>query len=91
MRVNRQGLIVWFQHRKNLKKIKRYGNLIYASKRMRYAILYVDQAGIDGTAERLLSYPFVSKVEYSERPFIRTEYEGKNTENYKAELYDYGI
>ena len=43
MRIKRQGLIVWFQHRKNLKTIKKFGNLLYVSKKLKYAVPYVDQ------------------------------------------------
>ncbi|WP_156290445.1 YlbG family protein [Oceanobacillus salinisoli] len=87
MRTNRQGLIIWFQHMKNLKQIKRHGNLIYASRRLKYAVLYVNKADIDYIETKLLKLPFVSKVEKSYRPFIRTDYE--NAKPDKAKQYDY--
>ncbi len=83
----RQGLIVWFQHMRNLKHIKRYGNLIYASRKRKYAVVYVDQDRIDKIEEKLLRHSFVSKVERSYKPFIRTDFErAKNDEEKK---YDY--
>lgn len=87
MRTNRQGLIVWFQHMKNLKQIKRYGNLIYASKRLKYAVLYVNQSDIEDIEKRLIKFPYVKKVEKSYRPFLRTDFE--NAKPDKAKQYDY--
>ncbi|RKQ37378.1 YlbG family protein [Oceanobacillus halophilus] len=87
MRMDRQGLVVWFKHMKNLKQIKRYGNLIYASKRLKYAIVYVNQTDIDQIEKKLLKLPFVSKVEKSYKPYVRTSYE--NAKPDKAKQYDY--
>lgn len=61
MNVDRQSLIVWFQHLKNIKQIKRYGHLIYVSKRMKYALIYVNQDEIEKTEQKLLKLAFVSK------------------------------
>lgn len=83
----RQGLIVWFQHRKNIKHIKRFGNLIYVSRKLRYAVIYVDQVNIDVTEEDLLKLPFISKVERSFKPFVNTDFENALLD--EAKLYDY--
>ena len=85
--IERQGIIVWFQHRKNLKKIRRYGHLLYASNRMKYAVVYVDQDKIADIERRLLEYPFVSKVERSYKPFVSTTFEYVMPD--KARQYDY--
>jgi uncharacterized protein YlbG (UPF0298 family) len=87
MRINRQGLIVWFQHMKNLKQIKRHGNLIYASKKLKYAVIYVNQTDVECVEVKLTKLPFISKVERSYKPFVRTDYE--NAKPDKAKQYDY--
>lgn len=87
MQVKRQGLIVWFQHRKNIKHIKRFGHLIYVSKRMRYAVLYMNQSDIDAIEAELLKLPFVTKVERSYKPYLKTNFENARPD--KAKLYDY--
>ncbi|MGM8211859.1 YlbG family protein [Virgibacillus sp. W0430] len=87
MRVNRQGIFVWFQHRKNVKQIRRYGHLIYVSKKMKYALLYVNQDERDEIENSLLKLAFVSKVERSYKPFVETNYE--NAKPDKAKQYDY--
>ncbi|MBC5635853.1 MULTISPECIES: DUF2129 domain-containing protein [Ornithinibacillus] len=87
MRTNRQGIIVWYQHAKNMKQIKRLGNVLYTSKKLKYAVMYVDQSNLEEIEKKLLKYPFVSRVDRSYKPFIRTEYE--NAKPDKAKQYDY--
>ncbi|MFD2760559.1 YlbG family protein [Lentibacillus juripiscarius] len=87
MRTKRQGLIVWFKHMKNIRHIKRYGHLVYSSKKLKYAVLYTDQDTLERTEAKLRKLPFVSKVERSQKPFIRTDYE--NAKPDKAKQYDY--
>ncbi|MUK89551.1 DUF2129 domain-containing protein [Ornithinibacillus sp. L9] len=87
MRTKRQGIIVWFQHMKNLKQLKRYGNLLYASKKLKYAVIYVDQTELEEVESRLLRHSFVSRVDLSFKPEIRTEFEGAKPD--KAKQYDY--
>ncbi|MFZ3579392.1 YlbG family protein [Virgibacillus sp. DJP39] len=87
MRTERQGIIVWFQHMKNLKQIRRYGHLLYSSKKLKYAVIYVNQKDMEDTEHKLLKLSFVSKVDRSHKPFIRTDYE--NAKPDKAKEYDY--
>lgn len=87
MRTKRQGIIVWYQHPKNIKQLKRLGNILYTSRKMKYAVMYVDQSEVEEMEKKLLKYPFVSRVDRSYKPFIRTEYE--NAKPDKAKQYDY--
>ena len=72
MRIKRQGMIVWFQNRRNIKQIKRYGHLIYASKKLKYAVIYVDQENIDKIEGKLKKLPYILKTSRSQMPYIRT-------------------
>lgn len=87
MRTDRQGIVVWFQHMKNIKQLKRYGNLIYTSKKQRYAVIYVNQAEIEEVETKIMRHSFVSRIERSYKPFIRTDFE--NSKPDKAKQYDY--
>ena len=87
MRIERQGIIVWFQHLKNIKQIKRHGHLIYVSKKLKYAVIYVDKQEVEEKMEKLHKYSFVSKVDVSYKPFVKTEYENAKID--KAKEYDY--
>lgn len=83
----RQGLAVWLHSLKNVRQLRRYGNIHYVSKKMKYVILYCDQAEAESVAERLRSMPFVKKIELSMRPYVSTEYQ--NAKPDKAKEYDY--
>lgn len=89
MIVKRQGLIVWFQHMKNIKHIKRYGNLVYVSRKRKYAVVYVNQDELEQIEQKLLKHSFVTKVDRSYKPEIRTEYESSHPEEAKTKKYDY--
>lgn len=87
MRAERQGIIVWFQNRRNIKQIKRYGHLIYTSKKLKYAVIYVDQDKVDDIEAKLNKLSFISKISRSQKPFIRTNFEKVNID--KDKKYDY--
>lgn len=87
MRIKRQGLVVWFKHRRNIRQLKRFGHLLYVSMKMRYAIIYVNQADIEKVEKDLLSHSYVRKVEHSYKPFVATTYD--NPQPDEAKMYDY--
>ncbi len=87
----RQGLIVWYQHKKNIKKIMRFGHVIYTSRKLKYAVLYVNQDELDDIERRLLRLPFISRVDRSAKPFVRVDYEKKEPEIIKQYDYNVGI
>lgn len=91
MRTKRQGLIVWFQHRRNIKQIKRYGHLIYISKKLKYAVLYVDQDEIESVIKKLDKLSFISKVMRSYKPFIRTSFDKIKPEIERKDSYNMHI
>ncbi|WP_284140921.1 MULTISPECIES: DUF2129 domain-containing protein [unclassified Virgibacillus] len=87
MRMNRQGLVVWFQHMKNIRQLKKYGHLLYASKRLKYAVIYVDQDELENVETKILKHSFVSRIDRSYKPFVNTMFE--NAKPDKAKQYDY--
>lgn len=91
MITKRQGIIIWFKHRRNLKRIRRYGHLIYASKKMKYALLYVDKAKVKSVEKKLKRLPYVFKVEHSHKPSIQTEFKNKELKEIKPYNYNMGI
>ncbi|AEH53054.1 conserved hypothetical protein [Heyndrickxia coagulans 2-6] len=56
---------------------------------MKYAVLYCDRKEIEQVKAKIESLPFVRKVDYSMKPFLKTEYE--NAKPDKAKEYDYKI
>ena len=83
----RQGLIVWLNSVKQAKMLRRFGNVHYVSKRLKYVVLYCDQDGIEDLMIKLKSFAFVKKVEPSFKPFLKIEFE--NSKPDKAKEYDY--
>ncbi|EIT84915.1 hypothetical protein A374_12750 [Fictibacillus macauensis ZFHKF-1] len=84
---NRMGLAVYLHSLKFSKQLRRYGNVHYISKRLKYAVLYCDGGKIDEVAAKLESLHFVKEVKRSFKHAIRTEYESKIPD--KAKEYDY--
>ncbi|MDQ0159206.1 YlbG family protein [Alkalibacillus salilacus] len=91
MFTKRQGLIIWFKHIKQAKKLRRYGHLIYTSKRMKYAVLYVNQEDLEDIEEELNELSFVKYVDRSHKPDIDTAYQGmlNKTHDLEAEMESY--
>jgi uncharacterized protein YlbG (UPF0298 family) len=83
----RQGLIVWLHSLKQAKMLRKFGNVHFVSKRLKYVVIYCDQVDIEQNIEKLRSYSFVKKVEPSYKPFLKMEYENSNPD--KAKEYDY--
>lgn len=68
--------------------LRKFGNVHYVSKRLKYVVLYCDMDLIEKTMEKISSYSYVKKVEPSYKPFLKLEFESKLD---KAKEYDYKI
>ncbi len=83
----RQGIIAYLHTLKQVKMLRRFGNIHYVSKKMKYVVLYTNMDEVEAVVAKLKNYSFVKKVEVSQKPFIKTEYE--NSKPDKAKEYDY--
>ncbi len=86
---NRQGVAVWLHSLKYARQLRKFGNVHYVSKKLKYVVFYCDVEDIDKTVEKLESLHFVKEVSVSMRPFIKTEYQ--NAKPDKAKEYDYKL
>ena len=87
MITERIGLSVWLYSLKHIRYIRRFGHIIYVSRRMKYAVLYCSKKDLEQTIEKLQSYSFVKEVQPSFRPYLKTEYERvKNDKEKEFEL-----
>ncbi|AQQ53815.1 YlbG family protein [Planococcus lenghuensis] len=84
---DRQGLIVYVHHLKQAKSLRKYGHVQFISRKLKYAVVYVDQESVAAMKEKLEKLPYVKAVLESYRPFVKTEYE--NAKPDKAKEYDY--
>ncbi|AGZ56223.1 Uncharacterised protein family UPF0298 [Bacillus velezensis UCMB5036] len=88
MENKRQGIIVYLHSLKHSKMLRKFGNVHYVSKRLKYVVLYCDMDLIEKTMEKISSYSYVKKVEPSYKPFLKLEFESKLD---KAKEYDYKV
>ncbi|MFT4416100.1 YlbG family protein [Fredinandcohnia humi] len=85
----RQGIIVWLQSLKHVKLLRKFGNIHYVSKRLKYVVIYNDMENTDSIVAKLKSLSYVKKVEPSYKPFLKIEFENKRPD--RAKEYDYKI
>lgn len=85
----RQGIIVWLHSLKHSKMLRKFGNIHYVSKRLKYVVLYNDMENTDSIVEKLNALPYVKRVEPSYKPFLKIEFENKKPD--RAKEYDYKI
>lgn len=83
----RQGIIVWLYSLKQAKMLRKFGNVHYVSKKLKYVVLYCNLEDVNSVMEKLQSYSFVKRVEPSFKPYLKVEYE--NSKPDKAKEYDY--
>jgi uncharacterized protein YlbG (UPF0298 family) len=88
---NRQGIIVWMHSLKQVKQLRRFGTIHFVSKRMKYVVIYLDMDVVENTIQKLNNLHFVKKVEVSQRPFLKTEYENISRRDDKEKEYDYKL
>jgi uncharacterized protein YlbG (UPF0298 family) len=74
MIVERRALIVWLHDIKQSKGLERFGSLHFVSRKLRYAVIYLNADRIEATMQQLEKLSFVRKVEHSYRGDIKTEY-----------------
>lgn len=81
----RDGLIIWVQHLKYVRALRRYGHLHYVSKRMKYAVLYCDNEKVEWTINELRQLKCVKNIERSHLQEIKTTYEKKKSKREEKE------
>jgi len=83
----RQGIIVWLYSLKQAKTLRRFGNVHYVSKRLKYMVIYTNQEDVEQLMAKISAYSYVKKVEPSYKPYLKMEFE--NSKPDKAKVYDY--
>ena len=83
----RQGIIVWLYSLKQAKTLRRFGNVHYISKRLKYVVIYTNQDEVKQVMAKINTYSYVKKVEPSYKPYLKLEFE--NSKPDKAKEYDY--
>lgn len=66
----RRGLIVWVYSLRQLKTLKRFGVIHYVSRKMKYVVIYLNEADVELAEKKINQLHFVRSVERSYRPDI---------------------
>lgn len=61
----RQGIIVYLYYNRDARKLGKYGDVLYHSRKLRYQVLYVDKDKAPVIVRELSSLKYVKKVIYS--------------------------
>ncbi|MGW6383108.1 YlbG family protein [Peribacillus butanolivorans] len=80
-------MIVYLHTLKQAKMLRKFGNIHYVSKKLKYVVLYTNMDEVEPLVEKLNNYSFVKKVDLSYKPFLKVEFE--NSKPDKAKEYDY--
>lgn len=86
---NRQAIVIYLHTLKPVRSLRRFGHVTYVSKKLKYAVIYLDQDQIEWTIQKANKLPFVRHVEPSFKPFVETQYENSSPD--KAKEYDYKL
>ena len=77
MHPKRVGIVVWLRNVRDSRHLERYGHLIYVSRRLKYAVLYVNQPELKTKLNQLSRLSFVRKVEPSYLHEVSVDYQVK--------------
>ncbi len=58
----REKLIVYLKHKRDIRKIRKFGDCIYQSQAMKYVVLYIDAEKYQVTVDKLEAMSCVTKV-----------------------------
>lgn len=65
-RQKRVGLIVYLYYNRDARKVQKFGDLHYHSKKSRYLVLYVNQEDFQEKVKEISKFKFVKEVLISE-------------------------
>ncbi|MGX7058346.1 YlbG family protein [Vagococcus humatus] len=66
--IPRRSLIVWVYSLKQVKNLRKYGFIYYVSRKMKYVVLYMEEASFEKNVEAIERLHFVRHTEKSHRP-----------------------
>ncbi|WP_099222384.1 YlbG family protein [Listeria costaricensis] len=91
MENDRQAIVIWLNHLKQVRSLKRFGNVHYVSRKLKYAVLYCNMCDVEEISAKIARFHYVKRVEPSFRPFLKTEYESKIESGYERKRDDVQI
>lgn len=75
-RQHRVGLIVYLYYNRDARKVMKYGDLYYHSKKSRFLVIYVNKEDLDEKMTEIQKLKFVKEVSVSECDQIDHDFVG---------------
>lgn len=82
----RIGLVVYLYYNRDARKLNKYGDVIYHSRRLRYSVLYLDKSKAEEILAELSEMKFVKEVLLSPLDDINREFVGSLQNNQVSSL-----
>ncbi|MBU7455729.1 YlbG family protein [Leuconostoc fallax] len=83
----RRALYIYLKNIRHAQQLKKFGRIVYISKKMALVALYVDDDELDKKISHIMSYKFVKKVTTSPRPDIDPDFDNVHDDIF-FESYD---
>jgi uncharacterized protein YlbG (UPF0298 family) len=81
--VGRTAIYVFYSSYKYVRQLSRFGDLVYSSKKARYALLYVDTASLEEVVAKLNTLNFVKEIKVSELDDLNRDFSSAFQETVK--------
>ena len=72
----RQGIIVYLYYNRDARKLNKYGDVLYYSRKLHYQVLYVNKEEAADIVEEISALKFVKAVSLSEIDNIDQDFVG---------------
>lgn len=73
----RRLLVIWVYSLKPIKNLKKFGQLIYISRKMKYVLMYLNEEDVSEMEQKVRRLHFVRYTEYSYRPDVEMNFSDK--------------
>jgi uncharacterized protein YlbG (UPF0298 family) len=70
----RRLLVVYLYSLKPMKNLKRFGVVIYVSRKMNYALIYMNEEEIEEAEKKINKFHFVRYTQISYRPDVKMNF-----------------
>ncbi|KGR72374.1 YlbG family protein [Streptococcus phocae subsp. salmonis] len=85
---DRIGLVIYLYYNRDARKVLKYGDLHYQSKRSRYVMLYVNKEDVEAKVQELDRLKFVKEVKLSAFDDIDRDFVGNLHRNETQETIE---
>jgi uncharacterized protein YlbG (UPF0298 family) len=73
----RRLVVVWVYSLKQLKNLRRFGDIYYISNRMKYVLIYMNEENVEEAMKKIEKLHFVRRVDKSYRPDVEMNFADK--------------